>query len=816
MPGNSPRSGPHPLPDTVVRSALLAAVCYGAGKLGLEVALLHESATPVWPPTGISIAALLLFGRRLWPGVFAGAFLVNLATADAAAVSFGMALGNTLEAVLGSWLVERYASGTRAFDRARDVLRFVVLAGMLAPAVSASIGLTSLALGGLADWKRFGPIWLTWWLGDLVSALVLAPLLVVWGRGSASARGSLEMVLMVAVIAATAAMVFGGLLPAPFDRYPTSFLAFPPLLWPVFRLGQRGTVLAILVLAGVALAGTLVGLGPFASPYLGDSLVVLQAFVATVTVTNLVLAALVGERRKAERGFERSQETLQAQLIEIEDLYRTAPVGLCLLDRDLTFVRINARLADINGVAPADHLGRTVRDVVPDLADRAESSMRQVLASGEPILDIELAGTTAAQPGVVRHWLESYHPLRDGDGAVIGLNAVVQEVTSMKRAEEAVRRSERELAELFENASQGIEWVAADGTILRSNRAQLRMLGYPADEYLGRHLSEFHASPEVAGELLRRLASAERLEEFPARLRTKSGALRDVVIDSSTCRQDDGGPPRPQLFIRDVTERRAAEEELSAWQRELERRVEHRTADLALAQRRLEAEAEARKRLEAEVAAAVESEQLRLGQELHEGLGQELTGIAYLMAALQRALSGSSSAQAREALRLEQMITRSIERTRSLAKAFYPVEMETLGLLASLEEIADGARSSFGVDCVVSIAEDSVCAELRGPLAIQFFRIAQEAVLHAVERRRARCVEITATVEGGNLVMIVADDGAGLLLDLDEVAGAELRIMRYRAGIVGGSLEVRSQHGGGTLLVCSAPLPLAQGRAETS
>ena len=127
---------------------------------------------------------------------------------------------------------------------------------------------------------------------------------------------------------------------------------------------------------------------------------------------------------------------VQQQLAEIEAIYHTLPIGLAVLDTDLRFQRINRALAEINGVSPEDHVGRTVREIVPDLADGAESVLRQVLETGEPILDFELQGETAAQPGVTRTWLESWYPLRDSRDRIIGINIVAQEITERKQAEQ--------------------------------------------------------------------------------------------------------------------------------------------------------------------------------------------------------------------------------------------------------------------------------------------------------------------------------------------------------------------------------------------
>src|SRR5438477_1659886 len=161
---------------------ILTVVYFIAGKLGLKLAFLYASASPVWPPAGIALAALLVLGYRTWPAIFLGAFLVNVTTAGNIATSVCIATGNTLEALCGAWLVNRFAGGTRVFDRAQDVFKFA-FAAVASTVVSPSVGLTSLALAGYADWARYGVIWTTWWLGDATGVLIFAPVVVLWGAG---------------------------------------------------------------------------------------------------------------------------------------------------------------------------------------------------------------------------------------------------------------------------------------------------------------------------------------------------------------------------------------------------------------------------------------------------------------------------------------------------------------------------------------------------------------------------------------------------------------------------------------------------------
>src|SRR5437016_6346501 len=140
----------------------LAAVYFVAGKLGLRLAFVHVSATAVWPPTGIAIAAFLVLGLRVWPAILAGAFLVNLTTAGSVATSLGLGVGNMLEGLVGAYLVNRFAGGRDAFERAPDVFRFALVAALLSTTVSATVGVTTLAVSGYANWADYGPIWLTW------------------------------------------------------------------------------------------------------------------------------------------------------------------------------------------------------------------------------------------------------------------------------------------------------------------------------------------------------------------------------------------------------------------------------------------------------------------------------------------------------------------------------------------------------------------------------------------------------------------------------------------------------------------------------
>jgi diguanylate cyclase (GGDEF)-like protein len=281
---------------------ILTTIYVVAGKLGLRLAFQNVSASPVWPPTGLALVGALMLGPGVWPAIFVGAFLVAITTAGTVWTSLGIALGNTLEPVVAAWLLRRWAPG-RLLGNVRNVMAFTLLAAGFSTAISATMGVTTLALGGLASWVEFRSIWLTWWLGNATGDLVVGTALYLWLSQPSirwSAARSLEAAALVTCLILAAQVVFGSESPAAARNYPLEFLCIPVLLWASFRFGAREAATAVLLLSAMAIRGTLGGYGPFVRATANESLLLLQAFTASVAVTSLVVAALVTERRRVE------------------------------------------------------------------------------------------------------------------------------------------------------------------------------------------------------------------------------------------------------------------------------------------------------------------------------------------------------------------------------------------------------------------------------------------------------------------------------------------------------------------------------------
>ena len=309
---------------------IVTIVYFIAGKLGLSLAFLYASASPVWPPAGIALAVLLLLGYRIWPAIFVGAFLVNAMTAGNAATSLAIAVGNTLEAVCGAWLVNRFADGTSVFDRPQGVFKFA-LAAAVSTVVSPVFGVTSLALGGFADWTNYGAIWLTWWLGDTTGDLLIAPLIILWSVASKrrwNRSQAVEVGVLLLLLFALSEAVFGGWLTISARNYPIAFICGPIVIWTAFRFTQRETATGIFILSAIAVWGTLHGFGPFVRETENQSLLALQSWAAVLTITAMALSAGMAERQRAE-------EALQQQKAVVETANRTKDQFLAMLSHEL-------------------------------------------------------------------------------------------------------------------------------------------------------------------------------------------------------------------------------------------------------------------------------------------------------------------------------------------------------------------------------------------------------------------------------------------------------------------------------------------------
>jgi PAS domain S-box-containing protein len=291
--------------------AAVAGAYVGAGKFGIDLSVAHGVITPVWAPSGIALAALVLLGPRAWPAVALGAFVVNATSGAGAAIAAGLAVGNTLEPLLGAYLLRRV--GFRpSLARVRDAVALVVLGALASTLVSATNGVTILSLTHTSH-GSYGADWLLWWFGDATGDLLVAPLLLIafaYRSQRVSKRRLAEFALLLGALGGTGAAVFlaGGW------RYP--YVIFPFLFWIVLRFRQIGAAAASFLVGALATWGTIAGDVPIASTSPTERVQILQALAGVVAVSLLIVGATLAESEQSRRDL----ELAAARLKEAQEL----------------------------------------------------------------------------------------------------------------------------------------------------------------------------------------------------------------------------------------------------------------------------------------------------------------------------------------------------------------------------------------------------------------------------------------------------------------------------------------------------------------
>lgn len=226
--------------------------------------------------------------------------------------------------------------------------------------------------------------------------------------------------------------------------------------------------------------------------YLRDAAGRVRGFISVLTD--------ITERKLTETALLKSESLYRDRLVELDHIYQTVPVGLCVIDTEMRYVRINEQLAAINGRPASEHIGLTLRDVVPNIADQAESVYRQVFESGEPVLNVKMYGVTPSDPKTERYWLVNYHPLGDADGHVIGVSLVVQDITELQRAEEALQAAYEQMEDRVRKRTKELRNLA---TRLQSAREEERAnFAREIHDNLGQMLTRIHMDLAVARDQL--------------------------------------------------------------------------------------------------------------------------------------------------------------------------------------------------------------------------------------------------------------------------------------------------------------------------
>ncbi len=503
-----------------------------------------------------------------------------------------------------------------------------------------------------------------------------------------------------------------------------------------------------------------------------------------------------------------NETTAPNQLAEIEAVYNAVPVGLCVFDRELRYVRINERLAAINGLPAADHIGKTMREVIPNLADVLEGFAERVLRTGEPVRDVEVSGTLGSAPDELRHWREHWQPIKDHEGNVLGVSVVVEEITRRKQAEEELSRGREDL-----NRAQAVGRIGSWRMNVQTNELDWsdenwRIFGVPGGTPLTYETFLETVHPEDRDFVHEKWTAALRGEAYDIEHRIVVGDTVKWVRERAELEFDaDGRLLGGFGTTQDITDRKRAEESLQRSEQKLreanellEQRVAERTTELETLTHKL-------RKMSAELSQAEQQQRERLAQILHNNVQQLLVAARYNLNVLRPHCVGETCRDPLE--RVDELLSDSIEATRGLALDLSPPVVYEESLATAMAWLANrmgelhGLTVDLDVEGLGQVPED---------LRVFLFMAVQELLFNVVKHADGRHATVKAARDDKTLCISVRDGGKGfdpkaiLPGEAGGAGGFGLFTIRERVELLGGCLQVEAKPSGGCTVTVVVPV----------
>src|ERR1039457_6870025 len=547
---------------TFTRVVVLIALYFVGGLVGKETSFLSGSVALVWPPAGIALAAILLFGYRFWPGVALGAVLFSCMNGmPLGFFTLGTAIGNTMGAIVCAYLLERFIAFDNAMERTRDVTGYIGLACFLGTTVNAAFNVVSLAYSGAVAWDNLFSTTLVWWVPNALAGLVVAPFIITWATPSATrwnGRLIAEAVICGAGLVGGTLISFNSWFVYGIQNYPLAYLPFPFLVWGALRFGQRGATAGTLLVSVLAIHSLLQGIGPFVTNTERDSLMLIGSYIGILAVTNMLLAAAAAARRAAARAVSESEKRFRAVVEDQTDLIcRFKPDGL------LTFV--NEAFCRFHGKRSDELIGTNFFQTLSKEDAAVPLSYINSLPPDEPVVSFDHRLHSPDDQVVwhqyrVRRLFQGKGPAGVPQGRE-EFQAVIQDITQRKQSEQALRASEEKYRSLIDHIPDVVWTADANRDLIYISGNAVKVLGYSAEEFLGGQMWLDRIHPEDAarvGQAYQKLFSDGEKFDVEYRICRKDGGWIWLHNRALTTRPGEGIMCADGIF-KDITQRRQAE-----------------------------------------------------------------------------------------------------------------------------------------------------------------------------------------------------------------------------------------------------------------
>jgi PAS domain S-box-containing protein len=782
---------------------------YLTAKLGLTFAFEGTNASPVWMPSGIALAAVLILGYRVWLAIFIGAFWANFQAFPDSGLSFASisllsavtAAGNTVEALVGALVISRLSNHKQPLETMKGTTLFIVAGALLATIIAAIVGSLSFCLF-TNHWMVFDHMLLNWWFGDTLGILILAPIILNWHNLKATDWNLIKLIELAAFIGVmffTSYLIF-------FTKYNLIYLFIPVLLWPIFRFGKFETSLVVLSISGLSI-WSIAHHNISNTLQQNDSILVIQSFIGVVAITFLVLSSVLNERK-------RMQSSLQESLIKYRTLLENLPQKIFVKNNELFFVSCNENFAKELNISSSEISGKTDYDFFPkEMAEKYRKEDAEFLALGKP-LETEIYEFRDGYPC----WTQVVKiPIRDRNGSITGVQGIFWDITERKLAEEGLKNSEEKYRFLFErNPVPLLIYDTETLKFLAVNEAFLKQYGFSIDDVLAMQLPDLY--PEEEKDAIIRMAVGLNGHAYVGEWHhiRKDGSVISII---ATSHDMDYMERKARIaVVTDITDRKLAELELERYRKHLENMVEERTAELEIAKERAES-----------------ADQLKsafLATMSHE-LRTPLNSIIGFTGMLLQELPGPLNDEQKKQLRMTQKSGRHLLSLINDILDLSKIEAGQLKLSTDRFKIADVIQNVIDLSRPFALSKNLVLTGTVDPELTEVvsdqMRVQQviiNLVNNALKFTEIGSVTINVSKKGNRFVIKVIDTGIGIEADqvrtlfkpfiqIDsgvarkhEGTGLGLSISKKLATMLGGTISVESEPKKGSTFTVELPVEM--------
>jgi PAS domain S-box-containing protein len=773
------RVPPHEIGKYLSQIALVFVAYCVVGKLGQVLPWLSSARIgPVMSASGIALAALLLFGYKVWPGVASAALFLALLVPLPPAAAVAQGIGATAAALIGNFLLRRVVYFNPSMSRLRDALGLIAFGAFGSSVVSASIGTSVLYAVHGRGWSGFGKAWVIYWFGDSIGVLLLTPLLLSFfnlRRNTFRARIP-ELIALLMFLAVSCFIVIGDL---PLITVRLHFLAFavlPFVIWAAIRFGLSGVTLSTFTIAAIAMVETAHGSGPFAQnpPFLNA--ILLDMLFAVLSVSGFTLAAIIAEREQTEKEHEqfvRKQAAMQARF-RLAAIVESSDDGIVGKDLDGIITEWNKGAERIYGYLAEEVVGKSISLLAPpDRATDLVNILRKI-KHGERINHFETS--RLKKDGTRIDVSLTVSPVIDANGRIVGASAIARDISERKHQEAILRESEERFRLVADTAPAMIWMSTADKISTFANKAWLDFTGRSMEAELASGWAEGIHPDDLERSIDTYTQAFDRREPFRMeyRLQRHDGEYRWILDIGVPRFNQDGSFAGFVGSGIDVTESKLAGEVLASVSRRL---------------------------IEAQ-----EQERTRIAREIHDDIGQRLALLSVEIHQMRENIPDSEADLRSRTDELEKRVWEISTDAQSLSHELHSSRLEYIGIVSAMKGFCKEFGAKHKVD--VDFDNEEVPRTVPPGISICLFRVLQESLHNSLKHSGVRHFEVKVQGSPTEILLTVRDSGVGFDPKLAmSTQGLGLISMLERVKLVQGTISISSRPRSGTEVSVRVPLP---------